>query len=140
MSYDDDDNGSDLVKDLRKQLDEAKAEAKSLRKENEGLVAYKIKVTVDDVIAEKGLNPKIKALIPKDVEDVSSWLDEYGDLFGVTPSTDAASDDAGAADEVDELDRQNAIEDQGAGDTGLLAKIEATTDLAELENLLRGAS
>lgn len=139
MSYDDD-NDSDLVRDLRAQIKAKDDELKSLRKENESLVQYKVKVTVDDVIAEKGLNPKIKALIPKDVEDVSSWLEEFGDLFGAAPATDAAGDDAGAAAEVDELDRQNDLEDQGAPDAGLLAKINATTDLAELENLIRSGS
>lgn len=142
MAYDDDDNNdSDLVKDLRKQLKEAKDEAKNLRAENETLVSYKTKVTVDDVIEAKGLNPKIKALIPKDVEDVSVWLEEFGELFGAPTSESVTGDeDPGVAEEVEGLDAQGTTENQGAEDSGLLAKINATANLKELEELVKGSA
>ena len=139
MSYDD--NDSDLVRDLRNQIEGKDKELKALRKSVEELQVFKVKVTVDDVIKEKGLNPKIKGLIPKDVEDVSAWLEEYGDLFGAATTANddsAGDDDAGADAEVAELDSQVDSESRGAEDSGLLAKINATTDLAELEKLIKG--
>lgn len=138
MSYDDD-NDSDLVKDLRAQIKAKDKELAAKTSQVEDLQKYKTKVTVDDVIEKQGLNPKIKALIPKDVEDVSAWLEEFGELFGApAPPEDATGDDAGVAGEVEELDRQNDSEGQGADDSGLLAKIAATTDMAELKALIGG--
>jgi len=43
--------------------------------------------TVKDVLTAKGINPKVAAFIPQDIditeEAVSTWLNEYGDVFGV---------------------------------------------------------
>jgi hypothetical protein len=43
--------------------------------------------TVKDVLTAKGVNPKVAAFIPQDIEiteeAVSNWLNEYGDVFGV---------------------------------------------------------
>jgi hypothetical protein len=46
--------------------------------------------TVKDVLQAKGLNPKISAFIPQDIdtseEAIVAWVDEYGDVFGVQPA------------------------------------------------------
>jgi hypothetical protein len=44
---------------------------------------------VKEVLEKKGVNPKAQRLILKDLEDISeetvnSWLDDNGDLFGLT--------------------------------------------------------
>lgn len=65
-----------------KQLKELQAELESLRK-------FQREATVSKVLQEKGINPKIAALIPQDLdstpEALSSWLEQYGDVFGVVP-------------------------------------------------------
>tara|TARA_R110000868_G_scaffold279648_1_gene539700 strand:- start:826 stop:1245 length:420 start_codon:yes stop_codon:yes gene_type:complete len=137
MAYEDDDN-STLVKDLRDQIETLSKENKTLRKANDEFVTKDRTQSVAELIKEKNLNPKVAGLIPKDVNDVAAWLDEYGDLFGLAPTDDSAGDDAGADGEVDELDRQNASESLGSEDSGLLAKINATTNLAELQALVSG--
>jgi hypothetical protein len=43
------------------------------------------------VLQAKGLNPKIAAFIPQDIdtseEAINNWVNEYGDVFGIqTPS------------------------------------------------------
>jgi hypothetical protein len=46
--------------------------------------------SVKDVLAAKGLNEKISAFIPVEftsTEEVSAWVEEYGDVFGVQAST-----------------------------------------------------
>ena len=63
-----------------KQLKELQAELESLRK-------FQREATVSKVLSEKGINPKIAALIPSDMEPtpeaLNSWLEQYGDVFGV---------------------------------------------------------
>jgi hypothetical protein len=65
-----------------KQLKELQAELESLRK-------FQREATVSKVLSEKGINPKIAALIPGDLdstpEALNSWLEQYGDIFGVAP-------------------------------------------------------
>lgn len=80
-------NSDDVLKKVRraerakdKQLKELQAELESLRK-------FQREATVSKVLQEKGINPKIAALIPSDMEPTSdalnSWLEQYGDVFGV---------------------------------------------------------
>ena len=42
--------------------------------------------TVKDVLQAKGLNPKIAAFVPADIdtseEAINNWINEYGDVFG----------------------------------------------------------
>lgn len=136
MAYEDDDN-STLVKDLRDQIETLSKENKTLRKANDEFVTKVRTQSVADLIKEKGLNPKVAGVIPKDVDDVAAWLDEYGELFGAAKtSDDSTGDDAGVDEELAELDGQNASEQHGSDDSGLLAKIAATTDLKELEALI----
>lgn len=63
-----------------KQLKELQAELESLRK-------FQRESTVSKVLSEKGINPKIAALIPSDMEAtpeaLTSWLEQFGDVFGV---------------------------------------------------------
>lgn len=42
--------------------------------------------SVKEVLASKGINTKVAALIPGDIktpEEVSNWLNDYGDVFGI---------------------------------------------------------
>jgi hypothetical protein len=80
--------GDDVVKKLRrsdrakeKRIKELEAELGSLRKTQRD---YTVKSTLEG----KGINPKIAAFIPQDLDvnspDFENWLNEYGDVFGVT--------------------------------------------------------
>lgn len=63
-----------------KQLKELQTELESLRK-------FQRESTISKVLSEKNINPKIAAFIPGDLdpstEAISSWLEQYGDVFGV---------------------------------------------------------
>ena len=63
-----------------KQLKELQAELETLRK-------FQRESTISKVLQEKNINPKIAAFIPGDLdastEAISSWLEQYGDVFGV---------------------------------------------------------
>jgi predicted RNase H-like nuclease (RuvC/YqgF family) len=83
----DEDQPQDVVKQLRKvnrtlekRLKEIEAEATTLKNQTR-------QRTVKDVLTAKGINPKVAAFIPQDIdvteEAVATWLNEYGDVFGV---------------------------------------------------------
>jgi hypothetical protein len=100
-NYDDDEyeqNGSDLVKDLRKQLRDKSRELDDLTKELGQFREQARKATVSDVLSKRGINPKVAAFIPSDVEAtedaVSKWLDEYGDVFGAAQQGEPAAQEA----------------------------------------------
>jgi hypothetical protein len=88
-----DDNlqGTDLVKSLRKQLSAAQRQLK----ENERALAEYQQVsheqTVASMLQSYGLNPRIARYVSDDVEteaDLAEWLDVYGEDFGIAPAED----------------------------------------------------
>lgn len=90
--YDDDDDtqASPLVKDLRKQLSDAKKANKDLSTELGTLRPQVRKNSISSVLSELGLNTKIAGLLPENVEPskeaVETWLKDYGDLFNIQPA------------------------------------------------------
>ena len=87
----DDDTTTDVVGQLRKVNRALEKRAKELEQELSGLRTQTRQRTVKDVLQAKGLNPKIAAFIPQDIdsseEAITTWVNEYGDVFGIqTPS------------------------------------------------------
>jgi hypothetical protein len=87
----DDDTTTDVVGQLRKVNRALEKRAKELEQELSGLKTQTRQRTVKDVLQAKGLNPKIAAFIPQDIdtseEAINQWVSEYGDVFGIqTPS------------------------------------------------------
>lgn len=76
---------SNLVKDLRKQLNDA---LKAKKQYEEELGQYKTQLrerTVAEVLTAKGVNPKVAKFLPSDVEGdeaINAWLEENSELFG----------------------------------------------------------
>ena len=93
-NYDDDDfdedtfEPQDVVKQLRKVNRTLEKRLKELEQEATTLKTQTRQRTVKDVLTSKGINPKVAAFIPQDLditeEAVTNWLNEYGDVFGVT--------------------------------------------------------
>ncbi len=82
-------DGSDLLKKLRKAKRNDEKRIKELTEQLEGLSKAQRERTVKEVLEQKGVNPKAQRLILKDLEDISeesvnNWLDDNGDLFGLT--------------------------------------------------------
>jgi hypothetical protein len=86
---DDIDTSTDVVSQLRKVNRALEKRAKELEQELSGLKTQTRQRTVKDVLQAKGLNPKISAFIPQDIETseeaIAAWVTEYGDVFGVQP-------------------------------------------------------
>jgi hypothetical protein len=87
-------DGSDLLKKLRKAKRNDEKRIKELTEQLEGLSKSQRERVVKDVLEKKGVNPKAQRLILKDLEDVNeesvnNWLDDNGDLFGLTREPEA---------------------------------------------------
>ena len=81
--------GDDLVKKLRKAKRADEKRIKELTEQLEGLSKVQRERVVKEVLEKKGVNIKAQRLILKDLEDISeesvnTWLDDNGDLFGLT--------------------------------------------------------
>ena len=82
-------SGSDLLKKLRKAKRADEKRIKELTEQLEGFSKEHRERTVKEVLEQKGVNPKAVRLILKDLdevneESVNSWLEDNGDLFGMT--------------------------------------------------------
>lgn len=88
----DDDTTTDVVGQLRKVNRALEKRAKELEQELNGLKTQTRQRTVKDVLQAKGLNPKIAALIPQDVEPtddaLNKWIEDFGDIFGIQTPTE----------------------------------------------------
>ena len=85
--FDEDFEPQDVVKQLRKVNRTLEKRLKELEDEATTLKTQTRQRTVKDVLTAKGINPKVAAFIPQDIdiseEAVTNWLNEYGDVFGV---------------------------------------------------------
>ena len=103
--WDDDDDdytapevNSDLVKQLRKANKQKEKELAELKAQFEGLSKAQRERAIKDTLTAKGVNAKIAAFIPGDIEPsedaISKWLTEFSDVFGyesapqATPNVD----------------------------------------------------
>lgn len=87
--YDDEDDETTQdggINQLRKVNRALEKRAKELEQELLGLKSQTRQRTVKDVLQAKGLNPKIAAFVPADLdtseEAINNWINEYGDVFG----------------------------------------------------------
>ena len=98
--------------------------------------------TVKEVLEKKGVNPKAVRLILKDLdtvneESVNNWLDDNGDLFGLTQSQEASkvSDIDRAALRQQDSVTQGALTPDRAEDLNM--KLNNAESAEEIISLLR---
>ena len=139
-------SGTDLVKKLRKQIN---AMNKALKEKDELLTDYQ-EVAYQNSVAETltgwGLNPRIAAFVPDDIEDedeLAAWLEEYGDAFNIGSIQEAAPDSGNAIDD-DALHASELMADLEDGsfdpEVGLdmQHRMEQAQSPEELLSMLRG--
>ena len=142
--YDDEDDfndeGTDVVKQLRKVNRTLEKRLKELEQEATTLKVQTRQRTVKDVLSAKNINPKVAAFIPQDIdvseEAISAWLNEYGDVFGV--QTQAEESTTGKVD-TSTQSRINNVVSTGTPpgvDEDALAKILAAADPRALDAIL----
>ena len=135
-------DGSDLLKKLRKAKRNDEKRIKELTEQLETLSKSQRERTVKEVLEKKGVNPKAVRLILKDIDDVSeesvnNWLEDNGDLFGLTQTQDApqASDMDRAALRQQDVITQGALTPDRAEDLNL--RMDQADNLEDFLNVIR---
>jgi hypothetical protein len=81
------DNDTDLVKKLRKALKAEQRRTKELESNLGELSKAQKERILKDVFTSRGVNAKIAAFVPNDIEAneeaISAWIDQYADVFGI---------------------------------------------------------
>jgi len=134
----DDRGDSTAMRELRK-ADRAKAKRIA---ELESQLAERSKAdrdrAVSEVLQARGLNSKIAALIPSDVEPsadaVGKWLEDFGDVFGAVSQQEPQDDTARQMGAVDDLSAR--IQPTSSGDAA--SRIASANSREELDALIFG--
>ena len=143
--YDDEDDDfgnepQDVVKQLRKVNRTLEKRLKELEVEASTLKTQTRQRTVKDVLSAKGINPKVAAFIPQDIdtteEAVSAWLAEYGDVFGVQQSPEETQAKETATDAQRRIQNVMQTGTPPGVDEDALAKILNATSAADLSSIL----
>ena len=143
--YDDEDDDfgnepQDVVKQLRKVNRTLEKRLKELEVEATTLKVQTRQRTVKDVLSAKGINPKVAAFIPQDIdtteEAVSAWLAEYGDVFGVQQSPEETQAKETATDAQRRIQNVMQTGTPPGVDEDALAKILNATSAADLSSIL----
>jgi hypothetical protein len=80
-------SNEDVLKKVRRAERAKDKQLKELQSELESLRKFQREATISQVLAEKGVNPKVAKFIPADIEmssdSINNWLTDNGELFGV---------------------------------------------------------
>lgn len=140
---------SDAMKQLRKANKAKEQQIKELSERLESLNKSVRDRSVKDVLTAKGLPEKISAFIPANItsaEEVSAWVEEYGDVFGVVSTSSQSEQDGGQLPNPDltALNRISQTQQSGqpfsSDPNQLSGLISSATTPEELNRILFGNS
>lgn len=90
-------SSDDVLKKVRRAERAKDKQLKELQSELEALRKFQREATIGQVLAEKGVNPKVAKFIPADIEmssdSISNWLTDNSELFGVSAPTQQSAVD-----------------------------------------------
>jgi hypothetical protein len=137
--------GDDVVKKLRRS-DRAKEKLiKELQSELGSLRKTQRDYTVKSTLENKGINPKIAAFIPQDLDvnssDFDNWLNEYGDVFGVTTSEEVAQSSVNQNDlaALRQIDIVTAGASSPDRDEDMMLRLNQAESADDILNMIYGA-
>ena len=142
--YDDDDfevEEANSPAGLRKALKKAEREAKQLRDELSALRSESRTRTVKDVLETKGVNPKIAAFIPADVdtpEKIAMWIEEYSDVFGLAQQS--TNDNVEVPESARRIQDATANASTPSQDEDMATRLMSANSKEELDQLIFGMS
>ena len=134
-------NNNDLVKQLRKANKQKEKELAELKAQFDGLSKAQRERAIKDVLEARGVNKKIASFIPSDIdtteESLSKWLNEYGDVFGVSTESEQPVVDPAQAAAYKKMN--NAVDSGLTPDSSddILRKILNTNSKEELDEVIR---
>jgi hypothetical protein len=148
-TYEDDDDsqessndGSSAMKQLRRANAQQAKQIKDLQEKLDGTNKGLRERSIKDVLSQRGLNPKIAAFVPADLEpdeaSISKWVDDYADVFGGASKTDTgptmSQEDIGS---LKAMDQTTAGGGAPMGQDALLERVK-TMPIDELLALIGG--
>jgi hypothetical protein len=146
---DENEDAREDIPDLRKAYRQMKKQNKELLEQLTATQKQVRERSVKDVLQTKGLPAKIAAFLPESVttsEEVESWLEEYGDVFGINQEQEAEQEQKSEAvpnPELEALGRISATQQSGqpfSNDPDQIAGlIAAASSPEELNKLLFGS-
>ncbi len=141
--FDDDLDGSDLLKDLRKQLSQKDKELKEFKANFETLAKRDRERTLADTFKAKNVSEKVAKFYPSDrdasEDNIAAWLTENADVFGIkldappAGEADAPPVPAGVQ-RMQALDSPSVLE---TGEAALLHQINQATSADDLTRLIQ---
>lgn len=148
--YDDDEfdfdtdggDGTDLVKQLRKQVKELSSALRERDDQLEYFETVSREQDIAEILTEYGVNPRIANFVPDDIEDedqLVSWLDQNAEVFGI----EVVEDDGISIDpeSVQAAELMSAVEEGGIDPQigfSLEEKIQSASTPDELQAILKG--
>jgi hypothetical protein len=148
--WDTDEDAREDIPDLRKAYRQMKKQNKELMDQLSQTQKQVRERSVKDVLQTKGLPPKIAAFLPESVttsEEVESWLEEYGDVFGIKQEQETEQEQKAAPvpnPELEALGRISSVQQSGqafSNDPDQIAGlIAAATTPEELNKVLFGST
>ena len=135
--YDGEDDGSNVVKELRKALKAKEKQVKELESQLGEIQSAGRQKVIEGVLTESGVPQGISKFIPDEVvtaEGVSEWLNENAELFGLTKVESKDSDEVQAASRMAKLGDVAQAVDPG----DLLTRIQSANSEEELNEVLFG--
>jgi hypothetical protein len=135
-------SSNDLVKQLRKAAKQKDKELQELRAQFDGLSKAQRERAIKDVLEARGVNKKISAFIPSDIdpteESLSKWLDDYGDVFGIQ-AQESNQNTVDSAQAAAYKKMNNAVESGLTPDAGddIMRKLMSANSKEELDEVIR---
>jgi len=136
------DSDTDLVKKLRKALKVEQKRNKELESSLGELTKSQRERVLKDVFASRGVNPKVAAFIPNDLdaseEAISTWLEQNADVFGVQvePKKEIDSKDVASLRQMDNV-TTGALSPDKAEDMSI--RIQSAQSADDILNLIYGS-
>ena len=105
---------SDLPKKLRAQIKQLSKERDEANSKVAQYESVERKRSIAVVLETRGINPKVAAFIPQDIEAseeaVAAWISEYGDIFSPSAPKAIQQEPQAPAPEADPFRRMAAVE------------------------------
>lgn len=147
--YEDDLDGSSVLKQLRKENRSKEKQIKELQEQLKAVTVQARERSVKDVLSAQGLNPKIARFIPEDAtseDDILAWIEDNAEIFGGAKVDDQAkapeSNDEAPSPDLSEFSRNGQVQSTGSAYSGdpdqLAALISSARTPAELNKVLFG--
>jgi len=133
-------DGGDLVTQLRRATKKKDKQLKELMDELSSLKTAQRANSIKSVLSERNLNPKIAAFIPESIEAspeaVDAWLEEHAEVFGLQVQKQEQAPDLAALRQIDTVAAAAQVP-VGIDDT--LLRIDQATSAEEIINMISGA-